>query len=205
MPRTKYCWAITNSSTARDATAAKRKVPAGLAVAEPGAADQGADGAFPEPGPSYGPVPFGSAPCAAGAGADAGGGETAGTACTAATPVLATSTNVKTIAITMAGTTSHVVILDFANGTFAPGTSTTPGITVAFGGGTSADAFKLRGAATTGDLITAGINNGGAHAIAFNTDAYADVVLSGLGTAVTYTFSARKRLISSALPASPAK
>lgn len=107
----------------------------------------------------------------------------------AATPVLATATNVKTIAVTMAGTTSHVIILDFANGTFAPGTSTTPGITVAFGGGTSADAFKVRGSATTGDSIVAGVNNGGSHAFAFNTDAFADIVLSGLGSAVTYTFS----------------
>jgi len=107
----------------------------------------------------------------------------------AATPVLATGTNVKTIAVTMAGTTSHTLILDFANGTFAPGTATTPGITVAFGGGASADAFKLRGQASAADTVTAGVTSGGVHSVAFNADAYADVSLTGMGTAVTYTFS----------------
>jgi Ca2+-binding RTX toxin-like protein len=96
----------------------------------------------------------------------------------------ATSTAVKTIAITGAGG-AEKVILDFANGTFAPGTATATGITVALGAG--ADKLGIRGASAAGDTFTVG-GTGTAVDIAFNTDNYKDIAVTAT-SAPTLTFS----------------
>jgi Ca2+-binding RTX toxin-like protein len=96
----------------------------------------------------------------------------------------ATSAAVKTIAVTGAGG-AETVIIDFANGTFAPGTATAAGIQIAMGAG--ADVFKLRGAGASGDTITVG-GTALAIDIAFNVDAYKDITVTGSGTiASTYS------------------
>ncbi|MBI5546354.1 MAG: hypothetical protein HY901_20905 [Deltaproteobacteria bacterium] len=101
----------------------------------------------------------------------------------------ATSTTVKTIAITAAGAV-HTVIMDFANGTFAPGTATVPGITIDWGATAGINAFKVRGSSTAADTVTAGQNSSGAFAVSFNTDAYADIVFTNASKGTeTYTFS----------------
>ncbi|MBL8914555.1 MAG: calcium-binding protein [Archangium sp.] len=96
----------------------------------------------------------------------------------------ATSAAVKTIAITGAGG-AETVILDFANGTFAPGTSSAAGITAAMGAG--ADVFKVRGASASGDTFTVG-GTALAADMAFNVDAYKDIAVTGSGT-IAFTFS----------------
>lgn len=90
----------------------------------------------------------------------------------------ATAAAVKNVAITGAAG-DETVILDFANGTFAPGTSAAPGITVALAAGT--DVFKIRGAGATADTITVG-GTALATDIAFNIDAYKDITVTGTGT-----------------------
>lgn len=96
----------------------------------------------------------------------------------------ATATAVKNIAIT-GGAGNDVVILDFANGSFAPGATGGPGITVALAGGTNE--FKLRGASATGDTITVG-GSGTAVDIAFNVDNFKDIAVTSTA-AVALTFS----------------
>ncbi|MFT3709772.1 MAG: calcium-binding protein [Archangium sp.] len=96
----------------------------------------------------------------------------------------ATAAAVKTVAITGAAG-AETVIIDFANGTFAPGTSSAPGISAAMGAG--ADVFKIRGASTTADTITVG-GTATAVDIAFNVDAYKDIAVTGSGT-IALTFS----------------
>ncbi|HEY1098601.1 MAG TPA: calcium-binding protein, partial [Myxococcota bacterium] len=96
----------------------------------------------------------------------------------------ATATAVKNVAIT-GGAGDDTVILDFANGTFAPGVTGGPGITVALAGGTNV--FKLRGASATGDTITVG-GSATAVDIAFNIDAFKDIAVTS-GSAVALTFS----------------
>lgn len=96
----------------------------------------------------------------------------------------ATATTVKNIAVT-GGAGNDTVILDFANGTFAPGVTGGPGITVALAAGT--DAFKIRGASSAADTITVG-GTALATDIAFNIDAFKDIAVTGTGT-VAYTFS----------------
>ncbi|MDP3506002.1 MAG: calcium-binding protein [Myxococcales bacterium] len=96
----------------------------------------------------------------------------------------ATGTAVKNIAITGAGG-AETVIIDFANGTFAPGTSSAPGITAAMGAG--ADVFKLRGVSAAADKITVG-GTALATDIAINADAFRDIAVTGSGT-IEYTFS----------------
>ncbi|MDP1823840.1 MAG: calcium-binding protein [Archangium sp.] len=96
----------------------------------------------------------------------------------------ATSAAVKVVAITCAGG-AETVIIDFANGTFAPGTASAPGITVAMAAG--ADIFKLRGVSATADTITVG-GTALATNISFNVDAYKDITVTGSGT-IAKTFS----------------
>jgi Ca2+-binding RTX toxin-like protein len=97
----------------------------------------------------------------------------------------ATSAAVKNVAIT--GTAgAQTVIIDFANGTFAPGTVSAPGITVVFAGG--ADLFKLRGVGATADTITVG-GTALAMDIAFNIDAFKDISVSSTGGSIAKTFS----------------
>jgi hypothetical protein len=104
-----------------------------------------------------------------------------------ATP-LATAASVKTIAITATGAV-HTVIMDFAYGTFAPGTVSRPGITVDWGTTDGQNDFKLRGHSVLPDNITAGQNSAGAVAISFNLDAYADLVFSNSRASDRYTFA----------------
>jgi len=96
----------------------------------------------------------------------------------------ATSAAVKNVAITGAGG-AETVILDFANGIFAPGTASAAGITAAMGAG--ADVFKIRGISATADKITVG-GSALATDIAFNADAFKDIAVTGSGT-IAYTFS----------------
>lgn len=96
----------------------------------------------------------------------------------------ATSAAVKNVAITGAGG-AETVIIDFANGTFAPGTSSAAGITAAMGAG--ADIFKVRGVSAGADKITVG-GTALATDIAFNSDAFKDIAVTGTGT-IAYTFS----------------
>lgn len=96
----------------------------------------------------------------------------------------ATSTAVKNVAVTGAAG-AETVILDFANGTFAPGTSAAAGITVALAAG--ADVFKIRGVGATADRFTVG-GIPLATDIAFNVDAYKDISVTGSGT-IAYTYS----------------
>lgn len=96
----------------------------------------------------------------------------------------ATATTVKNVAITGAAG-AETVILDFANGTFAPGTSSGAGITAAMGAG--ADVFKIRGVSASADTITMG-GTELATDIAFNVDANKDIAVTGTGT-LDYTFS----------------
>ncbi len=96
----------------------------------------------------------------------------------------ATSTSLKTMAITgVAG--AETIILDFANGTFAPGTLTGAGIVVTGGGG--ADVFKIRGQGAAADAIYLG---GTAQAANINlaADAYKDITVTN-GANVAMTFS----------------
>lgn len=96
----------------------------------------------------------------------------------------ATAAAVKNVAITGAAG-AETVILDFANGTFAPGTVTAPGITVAMGAG--ADVFKIRGVGTAIDTITVG-GTALAMGVSFNIDAFKDIQVTGSGT-IAKTFS----------------
>lgn len=96
----------------------------------------------------------------------------------------ASSTAVKTILVN-GSTGAETVIIDFANGTFAPGTSAGAGIQVALSSG--ADIFKLRGSSSGVDTITVG-GTALAADIATNVDAYKDITVTGSGS-VAYTFS----------------
>ncbi len=96
----------------------------------------------------------------------------------------ATSAAVKNIAITGAGG-AETVIIDFANGTFAPGIAAGAGITAAMGAG--ADVFKVRGISAAADKITVG-GTSLATDIAINSDAFKDIAVTGSGS-VAYTFS----------------
>ncbi|MFZ5441611.1 MAG: hypothetical protein ACOZQL_16510 [Myxococcota bacterium] len=96
----------------------------------------------------------------------------------------ATSAAVKKIDITGAAG-AETVILDFANGTFAPGTTSSAGIVAAMGAG--GDAIKIRGAGAAGDTFTVGGTNQ-ALDIAFNVDAYKDISVTATA-AMAVTFS----------------
>ncbi|MBX7112980.1 MAG: calcium-binding protein [Myxococcaceae bacterium] len=96
----------------------------------------------------------------------------------------ANATSLKTISIT-GSSGVDTVILDFANGTFAPGTASGPGIVAALGAG--ADVFKLRGMGAAVDTLTVG-GTALATDMAFNVDLNKDISVSGTGT-IAYTFS----------------
>ncbi len=96
----------------------------------------------------------------------------------------ATAAAVKNVAITGAAG-DETVILDFANGTFAPGTSSAPGTTAALGAGN--DLFKIRGSGSTADTFTVG-GTALATDMAFNIDAYKDITVTGTGT-IAFTLS----------------
>lgn len=97
----------------------------------------------------------------------------------------ATAVTVKNIAIT-GGAGADIIILDFANGTFAPGVLAGPGITATLAAG--ANLFKIRGASSTADTITVGGTNA-ATDIAFNVDAFKDISVAHSGGTCAYTYS----------------
>lgn len=81
----------------------------------------------------------------------------------------ATATTIKRILVT-GSTGTNVVIVDFMNGTFAPGYGTTTGIQVDLVSGTG-DAFKIRGSSAA-DTFTVGADGG-----AFNVDLIKDIAI----------------------------
>lgn len=99
----------------------------------------------------------------------------------------ATSTTLKTIAVTMTGA-SPTLILDFANGSFAPGTSSAVGIAVTWDAATT-PAFKLRGSSTGTDTITVGHNASSALIMGFTSDANADLSFTTAPANSVITFS----------------
>ena len=103
-----------------------------------------------------------------------------------ASPVLITATNIKTINVVGAAG-DETVIIDFANGTFAPGTAAAPGITVDMGASASSDSFKIRGQSSAVDSIYVGGTAAAAN-ISFGSDNLLDMTVIGSGT-VAYTFS----------------
>lgn len=96
----------------------------------------------------------------------------------------ATSAAVKIVSVTGAGG-AETVILDFANGTFAPGTASAAGVQVAMGAG--ADVFKIRGQSSAVDTITMG-GTALAADFATNIDAFKDISVAGTGT-LAFTLS----------------
>jgi Ca2+-binding RTX toxin-like protein len=103
-----------------------------------------------------------------------------------ASPVLITATNIKTINV-VGSTGDETVIIDFANGTFAPGTASAPGITAHMGASTVTDAFKVRGQSSAVDaMYIGGVEL--ASNISFGADNLLDMTVVGTG-AIAYTFS----------------
>ena len=101
----------------------------------------------------------------------------------------ATATSLKKLFISgYAGAATETVILDFANGTFAPGVTGAggQGIYVNLGDG-AANAFKVRGSGTAVDTVSLG-GTAMAGAVSFNVDAFPDITVLG-STAISYTFS----------------
>lgn len=97
---------------------------------------------------------------------------------------IATSTTVKRIAVNGSSGT-NTVILDFLNGSFAPGYGTsggTPGIVVDLVSG-SGDALKIRGSSSA-DTITVG-----ADGIAFNADTVKDITIANVDS-LTFSLGA---------------
>ena len=83
----------------------------------------------------------------------------------------ATATTVKRVVVT-GSTGANTVILDFINGTFAPGYGTTVGVAVDLLGGT--DALKIRGSGSA-DTVTFG-----ADGFSFNADTVRDGTMAGV-------------------------
>ncbi|HRE90782.1 MAG TPA: calcium-binding protein, partial [Myxococcota bacterium] len=83
----------------------------------------------------------------------------------------ATATTVKRVVVT-GSTGANTVILDFINGTFAPGYGTTVGVAVDLAGGT--DALKIRGSGSA-DTVTFG-----ADGFSFNADTVRDGTMTGV-------------------------
>ena len=83
------------------------------------------------------------------------------------------------------GTGADTVIIDFLNGTFLAGSTTTANIIIDMvaGSGTN-DAFKLRGrnSATTGDVLTFGAGTGGVVAVNFAADLNKDITVANADT-----------------------
>lgn len=106
----------------------------------------------------------------------------------------AMATTIKNLNINAVGA-DHTVILDFANGVFAPGISgvNKEGIKIDWGTTAGINTFKLRGSSTAADAITMGTHaNAGTPktAISFNSDAFADIVFAPANQQTdTFTFS----------------
>lgn len=83
----------------------------------------------------------------------------------------ATATTVKRVVVT-GSTGANTLILDFINGTFAPGYGTTVGVAVDLAAGT--DSFKIRGSGSA-DTVTFG-----ADGFSFNADTVRDGTLTGV-------------------------
>ena len=80
------------------------------------------------------------------------------------------------------GTGADTVIIDFLNGTFLAGSTTTANIIIDMVSGT--DAFKLRGrnSATTGDVLTFGAGTAGVVAVNFAADLNKDITVANADT-----------------------
>ena len=80
------------------------------------------------------------------------------------------------------GTGDDTVIIDFLNGTFLAGSTTTANIIIDMVAGT--DSFKLRGrnSATTGDVLTFGAGTGGVVAVNFAADLNKDITVANADT-----------------------
>jgi Ca2+-binding RTX toxin-like protein len=103
-----------------------------------------------------------------------------------ASPVLITATNIKTINVVGAAG-DETVIVDFANGTFAPGTALAAGITVDLKASTATDAFKIRGQSAAVDSVYVGGTAASAK-VSYGSDNLLDITVVGTGT-IAYTFS----------------
>lgn len=99
----------------------------------------------------------------------------------------ATSTSLKTVAITMTGA-SPTLILDFANGTYAPGTASAVGVAITWDAATT-PAFKLRGSSSGTDTITVGHNASSALIMGFTSDVNADISFTTAPANSVITFS----------------
>lgn len=108
----------------------------------------------------------------------------------AVTNVLPTSTTVKTIAVTGGAGNADTLIIDFANGTFSPGTATVVGITVA----STVENFKFRGQSGV-DTVTLGITGTvvGMAAATVNKDITIDTVVA---STLTFALGAGKDVFS---------
>jgi len=89
----------------------------------------------------------------------------------------ATTKLVKTVDIKAAtgDAAAQAVVLDFLSGTFAPGVTGKPGITVDLGA-TSVDTLAIRGSSKA-DAFVVGAPASGVTPIAFNADAFADIAV----------------------------
>lgn len=98
----------------------------------------------------------------------------------------ATATSLKKLFVYGTGT-AETVIIDFANGPFAPGVTGAGGQGIQVDLGAGANAFKMRGQSTVADVITVG-GTSTAASVAFNVDAFADISVVSSGS-VAYTYS----------------
>ncbi|MEI9948367.1 MAG: calcium-binding protein [Pseudomonadota bacterium] len=98
---------------------------------------------------------------------------------------LATSSTLKKLVVVGANSAAKTVILDFTNGLFGVGTSstTTTGIDVNLGTSTG-DTLGIRGTAAA-DNIAYGVN-AGVSGVNLNNDAFKDITLTGVETHVVY-------------------
>ena len=87
-----------------------------------------------------------------------------------------------TISSPVASTGADTVIIDFLNGNFLAGSTTTANIIIDMVAGT--DSFKLRGrnSATTGDVLTFGAGTGGVVAVNFAADLNKDITVANADT-----------------------
>src|SRR6478735_8676852 len=95
---------------------------------------------------------------------------------------LATSSTLKKLVVTGTGTSSKTVVLDFTNGLFGVGTSSTAttGITVDLSSSASGDTLGIRGTAAADNIAY------GASGVNLNNDAFKDITLTGVETHVVY-------------------
>lgn len=90
----------------------------------------------------------------------------------------ATARRIKTVSVAIAGAGDRAaqnLVLDFLTGTFAPGVSGRPGITVTLGL-TSVDTVAIRGSSKA-DSVAVGAGTSDMASVAFNADAFPDITV----------------------------